>query len=164
MNINLMLQNTVIATFTDADVITGGQQQARESTDTTGSYTNGGAAQPAGDGGGGGGLFSPFMIVIWIGMFAAMYFLLFRPQRKREKQAKEMQESLRVGDNILTSGGIYGKIASIGADAFLVEFGENRGVRVWIRKSDVLGVKSPTTTPPPADKIEDKAEDKKDVK
>jgi len=114
-----------------------------------------------GNGGGNGqpqnppGLFGAPMIILWVGMFAAMYFLLFRPQRKRAKQAEEMQRALRVGDRVLSSGGLYGTIMGVGEDAFLVEFGENRGVRIWIRKSDILGIKEPVTTPE-VQKIEEK--------
>jgi len=107
----------------------------------------------------------PWMMIVWIGiMFFAMYFLIFRPQRKRAKQAEEMQRSLRVNDKVMTSGGMHGTIMGVGEDSFLVEFGENRGVRIWIRKSDVLGIKEPITTPPPEPAKETPAEDKKEDK
>ena len=154
MNFSFILNDTVVL----GTVITGGEQQGTSGGAGT-EIGTGGENGAGGQQGGAGGLFSPMMILIWVGMFAAMYFFLFRPQKKREKQAKEMQESLRVGDSILTSGGIYGKIAGVGTDAFLIEFGENRGVRVWIRKSDVLGVKEPVTTPP-VEKIEEVKEKK----
>ena len=75
-----------------------------------------------------------------------MYFFMFRPQRKREKEMKNLQSSLRVGDNIVTSSGMYGKIMDVGQDCFVVEFGTNRGVRIPIRKADVIGVKEPVLT------------------
>ena len=89
------------------------------------------------------------MILLWGGVFVLIYMFLFRPQRKREKKIAEMQESLKVGDNIVTHGGSFGKIVEIGQDAHVVEFGTNRGVRVPVRKSDIQGIKTPTTTPPP---------------
>ena len=166
MNINFMVQGTAFTTFVDggamSDLATGNETTGGNG---TGGYTgsnNGEAPQQTSGGGFFGG---PMMTFVWIGiLFIAMYLVLFRPQKKREKQMREMQEQLRVGDHVLTSGGLYGKIAGVGADAFLVELGENRGVRVWVRKSDVLGVKEPSTTPPPADKTEEKAEDKKEDK
>jgi len=171
MSINVMLQNTVVATLDGINPGAGADQNAPAQNNPQQGNEQGNNNQTTqGEVGyngnndtttGSGGFFSPMMILIWVGMFAAMYFFLFRPQRKRDKQMKEMQSALRVGDNVLTSGGIYGKIAGVGEDAFMVEFGENRGVRVWVRKSDVLGVKAPSTTPPPAEPVADKIEDKK---
>ena len=86
------------------------------------------------------------MMLIYAAVIGAMYFLLIRPQRKREKQVREMQASLKVGDPVITTSGFYGKIVGVSADAFLVEFGENRGLNIWVRKSDIAGSKAPTTT------------------
>jgi preprotein translocase subunit YajC len=76
---------------------------------------------------------------------------------------KSMQSSIKVGDNVVTSGGMYGRVADVGQDCYIVEFGTNRGLRIPIRKQDILGIKSPIMTPPPA-AIEDKKEEKKDEK
>lgn len=101
---------------------------------------------------------SPYTIILIYGvMLFAMYFFLFRPQRKQAKAMKALQEELKTGENIVTSNGMFGKIVGVGEDSFLVEFGENRGVRIWIRKSDITGIKTPITTPVPADSIEDKS-------
>ena len=81
-------------------------------------------------------------------MVIAMYFLLFRPQRKRDKSMAEMQKALKVGDNVMTSGGFYGKIVELGTDAHVIEFGSNRGVRIAVAKSDIVGIKAPVLTPP----------------
>ncbi|MDR1705583.1 MAG: preprotein translocase subunit YajC [Clostridiales bacterium] len=102
-------------------------------------------------------------IVIWGGLFVAMYFFLIRPQRKRDKAQREMQQALRVGDKVLTTAGFYGKIVDVGSDAFIIEFGDNRGVRVPVRKSDVLGIKTPDMSPPNRE-ITDEDEKKKDKK
>ena len=99
--------------------------------------------------GGGMGIFEGMgMVGMWVLMLAALWFFMFRPQRKRAKEVQAMQEGLRVGENIVTSGGFYGKIVGVGTDAFLVEFGEGRGFKVWVRKSDIAGVKTPVMTPP----------------
>ena len=95
----------------------------------------------------GGFLSSIWVWVIYGAIIVGMYFILFRPQRKREKKIKEMQASIKTGDNIVTSGGLFGKVADVGEDCFIVEFGTNRGVRIPIQKSDVIGIKSPTITP-----------------
>jgi len=95
-----------------------------------------------------------WMIAIWGLVIVGMYFLMIRPQRKREKQAREMQANLKVGDNVLTNGGMFGRIADVGQDCFVVEFGTNRGIRIPIRKSDVLGIQTPKLTPTPPTETE----------
>jgi len=90
------------------------------------------------------------MLLVWGAVFVGMYFLMFRPQRKREKQMKEMQASIKSGDNIVTTGGLFGKITDVGTDSFIVEFGvSGRSVRMPVLKTDVLGVREPIMTPPP---------------
>ncbi|MCL2855270.1 MAG: preprotein translocase subunit YajC [Defluviitaleaceae bacterium] len=125
--------------------------------------------QPAGEGGGeeaAGGFFggSAMMLVVWGVVIVGMWFLLIRPQRKREKEVREMQSGLKVGDSIVTTSGFFGKIVGSGTDAFLIEFGENKSLRVWVRKGDIAGIKSPTTTASKDDApaIEDKKKDKDD--
>lgn len=90
---------------------------------------------------------SPWTIILIYGaMLVAMYFFLFRPQRKQAKAMKQLQETLKTGENVVTSNGMYGKIVGVGQDCFLVEFGENRGVRIWVRKNDIVGISAPVTT------------------
>jgi len=62
-------------------------------------------------------------ILVFIGIF---YFLLIRPQQKRQKQEKEMLESLKAGDFILTRSGIYGKVLNIKDDVITVEVGADK--------------------------------------
>ena len=52
-------------------------------------------------------------IVMWIAVFAVFYFLLIRPQKKKDKQLKEMRESLNVGDKVTTIGGIIANVAKV---------------------------------------------------
>ncbi|MCL2218187.1 MAG: preprotein translocase subunit YajC [Defluviitaleaceae bacterium] len=98
---------------------------------------------------GGGGMGWGMMILLYGGIFALMYFIFFRPQRKREKKMREMQSAITTGDNIVTSGGFFGKVADIGEDCFIVEFGMNRGVKIPVVKSHVVGIAEPKTTPMP---------------
>ena len=110
------------------------------------------ATQPPADAG------SPWFMIVWVGaLVIAMYFLMFRGPRKREKKMKEMQAGIRTGDNVIVSGGMFGRIADVGDDCFVVEFGTNRGVRIPVLKSDVLGVREPKLTPPPKEVIEEKS-------
>ena len=63
----------------------------------------------------------------WIVLtFALFYFVLIRPQKKREKEEKAMLNALRVGDNVITIGGITGKIVSIKDDLLVIETGADR--------------------------------------
>ena len=106
---------------------------------------NVGGGTPATEAGGG-----MWIMLVYAGvLIVAMYFLMFRGPRKREKKMKEMQASIRTGDNVVVTGGMFGRIADVGEDCFIVEFGTNRGVRIPILKSDVLGVREPKLTPPP---------------
>jgi preprotein translocase subunit YajC len=66
--------------------------------------------------GGGLSLFLPFIILI-----AAMYLLIFLPQKRREKKTREMLNALEVGDKIVSIGGIAGKIVNIKDDEVTIE-------------------------------------------
>ena len=65
-----------------------------------------------------------------IAIFAAMYFLLLRPQRKRQKETRNLQSSLQEGDEIVMSSGIYGWISSVEENYFWVEIAKDTEVRV----------------------------------
>ncbi|HIZ55551.1 MAG TPA: preprotein translocase subunit YajC [Firmicutes bacterium] len=63
---------------------------------------------------------------VFIPIILIFYFLLIRPQRKRDKQMQEMRNSLQVGDEVVTSGGIIGIVVSIKEDTVVVETGSDR--------------------------------------
>jgi preprotein translocase subunit YajC len=65
-----------------------------------------------------------------IAIFAAMYFLLLRPQRKRQKETRNLQSSLQEGDEIIMSSGLYGWISSVEENYFWVEIAKDTEVRV----------------------------------
>ena len=58
-------------------------------------------------------------------IFAAMYFLLIAPQRKKQKEHEKMLAALKAGDEVVTAGGIYGTIKSVKDDRFVVRVGDN---------------------------------------
>lgn len=58
-------------------------------------------------------------------MFAAMYFLLIAPQRKKQKAHEKMLTELKSGDEVVTAGGIYGTITSVKEDRFVIRIGDN---------------------------------------
>ena len=61
------------------------------------------------------------MVVVYAVIFGAMYLLLIRPQRKKQKEEKKMRENLMVGDEIVTIGGIYGRVISLKEDTIVIE-------------------------------------------
>lgn len=79
------------------------------------------------------------MNLIFIGfMFAAMWFLIIAPQRKKQKEHAKMLAALDTGDEIITAGGIYGEITNKKDDRFTVQIAN--GVKVEIAKSFVHDV------------------------
>ena len=65
-------------------------------------------------------------IVMMVAMIAVFYFLLIRPQRKKDKAVKDMLAALKPGDRICTIGGIYGTIASIKDDTITLYVGAQK--------------------------------------
>jgi len=86
-------------------------------------------AQAAGAAAGGQDMLTSFLPLILI--FVVFYFLLIRPQQKRQKQHKEMLGQLRRGDKVVTSGGILGTVSKVVSDTeVLLEIAENVKVRI----------------------------------
>ena len=135
--------DSVIITPAKGDTAqTAAQNTNAGTSDPAGSTDTTAAAPPAS---GSMGIWSiVFYLVLIAGVF---YFLIMRPQRKRDKKMKEMQSNIRTGDSVLLSSGMYGKIVDVGEDVYVVELGVNRGIRVPINKTDVLAVKEPKFTP-----------------
>ena len=90
---------------------------------------------------GGAAAFTSFVPLILI--FAIMYFLLIRPQQKKLKEHKGMVEALRRGDQVLTQGGIIGKVVKVHDDG-IVEVEIAEGVKVRVMKHTVAQVISKT--------------------
>ena len=78
-------------------------------------------------------IYSAVQFVPLILIFVIFYFMLIRPQRKKDKEAKKMLESLKVGDRICTIGGIYGTIVRIKDDVLTIEVGEQKTQLVFAR-------------------------------
>jgi len=73
---------------------------------------------------------SIFGMLPLVAIFGAMYFLLLRPQRKRQKETRNLQSSLQEGDEVILSSGIYGWISTIEENYFWVEIAKDTEVRV----------------------------------
>ena len=80
------------------------------------------------EGGGMSGMNPTIMIVFYVAIFAALYFFLIRPSSKRKKEEAKMRNSLEIGDDVTTIGGIMGKVVAIkeDEDAIIIETGSDR--------------------------------------
>lgn len=97
-------------------------------------------AQAAGDAGAAGLIQSliPFILI-----FAIMWFMLIRPQQKKAREHRAMIEALRRGDQVVTAGGLIGKVSKVKEDGEVeVEIAE--GVKVRVIRSTITGVLSKT--------------------
>lgn len=86
----------------------------------------------------------------WIGMvlwmvilFAFMYFVMIRPQKKEAQKKDMMLNELAVGDTVLTTSGFYGIVIDIDDDLVIVEFGSNKNCRIPMQKSAISAVEKP---------------------
>jgi len=92
-----------------------------------------GCASPGGEGGGSPLAFLPFVLI-----FVVFYFLILRPQQKQNKERKKMLSELKRGDDIITSGGIYGKITNVSEDD-VITLEIAKGVSIKITRSGIAG-------------------------
>ncbi len=81
---------------------------------------------PGGEGGPLGAIvgFAPLIII-----FGIFYFLMIRPQQKRQKEVARMQEDLRKGDKVVTTGGIYGLVEQVGVKTVTIKIADNTKVK-----------------------------------
>ncbi|MBN2333472.1 MAG: preprotein translocase subunit YajC [Deltaproteobacteria bacterium] len=95
------------------------------------------AQNPAGGGPAGGleGLKAFFPLIL---MFAIFYFLLIRPQQKKQKEHKNMLANLKRGDEIVTAGGLMGKVTAISDRVVTIEVADK--IRVRILRSQVMTI------------------------
>ena len=88
------------------------------------------------EGAGVAGIFASLLPVV--AMIAILWFLLFRPQQKEQQRHREMIRALRKGDEIVTVGGLYGRIMSINEDRISLKVAD--GVKVDVERGKVLRV------------------------
>lgn len=78
--------------------------------------------------------FLPFVLIIFV-----FYFMMIRPQKKREKATQEMRSKIEVGDEVITAGGIIGRVVSIREDSVVLETGSDRSkirIKRWAIQSN----------------------------
>ncbi len=78
-----------------------------------------------------------YMILFMVVLFAIFYFLIIRPQSKRQKEHQNLISNLQVGDRIITIGGIYGRIDSIREDSYIIKV--ESGELIRMAKSSIAG-------------------------
>lgn len=76
----------------------------------------------------------PF-ILLMVGIFAMFYFVLFRPQQKKQKEHQTLISKLAAGDEVVTTGGVLGKITEVGDGFVTLEVAD--GVRIKVQKFQV---------------------------
>ena len=94
--------------------------------------------QAGGEAGGAGGFASFIPLIL---MFVIFYFLLIRPQQKKSKEHREMVNTLRKGDRIVTNGGLHGRITGVSDTTLTVEIAEK--VRVKVNRGSVAALAQP---------------------
>ncbi len=75
-------------------------------------------------------------IVMMVVIVAIFYFFMIRPQQKKQKEIQKSRDALKVGDKVITAGGIYGKIKEIGDTYMMVEI--SNGVNIRVDKTSIF--------------------------
>lgn len=96
------------------------------------------------------------MILYFVVIIAVFYFLMIRPQKKKEKETKNMLDSLRKGDQIVTIGGFIGKIVSVKDDIVTIKMGD---ATVKLEKSAIKTVTKSSNHDEALDDSEDVVDD-----
>lgn len=103
-------------------------------------FAMGGAPGGAAAGGAAGGGMAAFQQIIpLVFMFAIFYFLLIRPQQKKAKEHKTLLEAMKKGDNVITAGGVHGKVTAVDNEIVTLEVANN--VNIKITKSYIAAIK-----------------------
>ncbi len=98
------------------------------------------------------------MLIVMVPLFLIMYFLMIRPQKKQEKQIAQMRNSIMVGDEICTNGGIIGRVSNVKEDILTLEINKDR-TKLKVYRWAVREIVNPMPRPEPeakADKTEEK--------
>lgn len=81
--------------------------------------------------------FLPFILI-----FVIFYFLLIRPQQKRQQELQKVIQNLKKGDRVVTSGGVIGTVAGIQNDYVVLKVGDNENTKMEVLKSAISGMRS----------------------
>lgn len=81
-------------------------------------------------------------IVMMLLVFVVLYFFMIRPQMKRQKEIKKFREAMKVGDKVVTAGGIHGKVKEIKDTTVILEIAEN--IKITVEKASVFATGADT--------------------
>lgn len=87
------------------------------------------------------------IIIIYAVIILALWLLMIRPQRKRQKEQEAMQNALQPGDWVLLSNGMYGKVVNLINECCVVELGTNKSIMIPVLKSQIQAASEPDLTP-----------------
>lgn len=76
-----------------------------------------------------------YNIILWVGIFVVFYFFMIRPQQKKQKDQKSFIDNLKKGDNVVTIGGLHGKVYAIEGTTVTVEV--DKGVKLTFEKTAI---------------------------
>ncbi len=86
----------------------------------------------------------PMLIFYLVMIGGLMYFMIYRPQKKQQKQQDELMNSLEIGDSVCTTGGFYGVVIDkVDENVIIVEFGSNKNCRIPMKKTAIVEVEKP---------------------
>ncbi|MCI5937908.1 MAG: preprotein translocase subunit YajC [Eubacterium sp.] len=80
------------------------------------------------------------VILLYVVIIAAFYFIAIRPQKKQEKEHQALVNAVEVGDSILTTSGFYGVVIDMTDEVVIVEFGSNKNCRIPMKKGAIVEV------------------------
>lgn len=87
------------------------------------------------------------IVIIYAVIILALWLLMIRPQRKRQKEQEAMQNALQPGDWVLLSNGMYGKVVNLINECCVVELGTNKSIMIPVLKSQIQAASEPDLTP-----------------
>jgi preprotein translocase subunit YajC len=96
------------------------------------------ASPPPQGGAGGGGSSLLFTLLPFVLIFGIFYFLVIRPQAKRQRETAKMLDSLKQGDRVVTTGGLFGTVASVKDNVVVLKIADQ--VRVEVARSAITAV------------------------
>lgn len=96
------------------------------------------AMAPGGQGGGTGSLIST--LVMFGAVILIMYFLMIRPQQKRQKEHQKMLDSIKKGDKVITTAGMHGTVVDIDGSSFVIQVADN--VKITFEKHAIASKKN----------------------
>lgn len=76
-----------------------------------------------------------YQIIMWVGIIGVFYFFMIRPQQKKQKEQKELLASIKKGDEVVTIGGLHGKVYHV--DETTVTLDLDKGVKLTFEKSAI---------------------------